>query len=612
MFIQLPKPYPDELLYSVIARYFKHFGISRHSYVIHQMFGQRFRPTVDLPFCLDKVADLTHITWELTGEEILERLTLFPFYARYLPTTRRNRCANDFIGGPHSGSRGRLGLCSSLIKAKKHLYYCAQCAKSDMLQFGETYWRRVHQIPGVLVCNTHASTLIQGAAFRSKATMISFIDATEYYESDDGRLPTLSLNSWEQKLALIVSKKCEEKLNAPFPISQEDQSIYLSYRTCLSELGWLVGDRLRCFEDFVQEFSSFYTSPLLSYLEIKVKYAVHNNWLQRIVSRGNNSLHPLMHVLVETFFENSKPSTDPPTHVHFGNGPWLCQNRYAPHYGTHPIEKIEIWRKSGNWVAYATCSCGFKFSFREVSDADPCMPVGLRVCQYGPLWPAEMRRLRAAGLSIRRIAAKMGVNWTTVNRLLNTGDEKPSKPRRDKKSPNAKKWRRIFTTYHSKSPDEKAILRSQYKVAYSSLRAYDPGWLRKQIISRGKKTGASKAGWDARDKEWESVIRKNIEQIRDETPLRRLTKNRILNACGLHRVRYQIHCLPKVARLLEQCTETITEFRVRKLYFSAEKIRESGLPITRRRLLRYIRSNPEYAIGIEIESAIANILSNKQ
>ncbi|HEX9660283.1 MAG TPA: TniQ family protein, partial [Rhodothermales bacterium] len=91
MLSYLPKPYDDELLYSIVARYFTHVGGARGS-IVEQLFGRRgVRAQVDLPSSLGRFAENAAALWGLTAEEIAERYTLLPYYTYYANVMLKKR-----------------------------------------------------------------------------------------------------------------------------------------------------------------------------------------------------------------------------------------------------------------------------------------------------------------------------------------------------------------------------------------------------------------------------------------------------------------------------------------------------------------------------------------
>src|SRR5258707_529671 len=63
----------------------------------------------------------------------------------------------------------------SSICRPEFLRRCPDCVKSDRQQYGEAYWHRLHQVPGVRICPIHDCVLEDSAVPAHKLT--SFITA---------------------------------------------------------------------------------------------------------------------------------------------------------------------------------------------------------------------------------------------------------------------------------------------------------------------------------------------------------------------------------------------------------------------------------------------------
>src|SRR5260370_39857782 len=48
-----------------------------------------------------------------------------------------------------------VGRASADVPHLNRLRYCALCAKDARVNFGECYWHRLHQLPGVEICPIH-------------------------------------------------------------------------------------------------------------------------------------------------------------------------------------------------------------------------------------------------------------------------------------------------------------------------------------------------------------------------------------------------------------------------------------------------------------------------
>lgn len=149
-----PTPYPDELWYSVLCRYYMYAGYSSKMDAMKALCAHG--PTLlsaHFALHLDEFCAAAPGEW-LTPGQIIEHHTLYPYYSRFLPLERRVRTINAMLGKDNIqpavavGSRKRQG--------KIHYWrYCPICAQFDIERYGETYWHRLHQIPDLRICPIH-------------------------------------------------------------------------------------------------------------------------------------------------------------------------------------------------------------------------------------------------------------------------------------------------------------------------------------------------------------------------------------------------------------------------------------------------------------------------
>lgn len=47
------------------------------------------------------------------------------------------------------------------IPEKENYFYCSECVKEELEIYGESFWNRIFQVPGVMVCLKHKRTLLK-------------------------------------------------------------------------------------------------------------------------------------------------------------------------------------------------------------------------------------------------------------------------------------------------------------------------------------------------------------------------------------------------------------------------------------------------------------------
>lgn len=158
MMVFFPEMYEDELAYSLFARYHVHAG------------HLTFRATAEDLFVNKDVIPSTEFIVPLTEEavkmiartmplsEFVEKHTMLPYYTRFIPLERRKK-AFDLITAMDRSFYDCLYMRKNKTEMRKYMRYCPLCAAIDRKKYGETYWHRKHQLPGVEICLEHRCRL---------------------------------------------------------------------------------------------------------------------------------------------------------------------------------------------------------------------------------------------------------------------------------------------------------------------------------------------------------------------------------------------------------------------------------------------------------------------
>lgn len=159
MIAPFPEFYPDELVYSLLARYYTQSGYMRYTFAAEDLFqAKTVRPAPDFVNLYTSYT-LEMLTRKMSMEDVILKHTMFPYYGRFLNKERRNQAFQALVkmqGNYHN----LLPMQKSKDGKKRHLRYCPICVKEDREQFGETYWHRIHQMIGIEVCPKHGCHLV--------------------------------------------------------------------------------------------------------------------------------------------------------------------------------------------------------------------------------------------------------------------------------------------------------------------------------------------------------------------------------------------------------------------------------------------------------------------
>lgn len=151
----LPKPYPDEVVGSVVARACVHTGLPMRRLLQSIFESQRSSCSFLLG---DNIGSLAHRAG-LERSEFLFNHTMFPYAVAYMAPEIQAQLASKALT-----PRPRADSVSSITKNVSHgVAYrrvCPKCIAENMQQYGESYWHRKHMLPGVFVCIRHGEPLL--------------------------------------------------------------------------------------------------------------------------------------------------------------------------------------------------------------------------------------------------------------------------------------------------------------------------------------------------------------------------------------------------------------------------------------------------------------------
>ena len=189
-----PDPYPDELLYSVLARFQSRVQYPSRESLVRELFGtKKAFATIDLPSHLCRLIASLPPGHLYTVDGFIDNNTLLPFYSPFSTKERINAIRANMGDGKKLGIHYRIGIASSRISLPISLRFCPLCAREDKEQFGEYYWHRLHQVSGVEVCPIHAIFLENSSALtRNRTNNQDFICAGEVIQEISPRSLNLS------------------------------------------------------------------------------------------------------------------------------------------------------------------------------------------------------------------------------------------------------------------------------------------------------------------------------------------------------------------------------------------------------------------------------------
>jgi hypothetical protein len=156
--LNFPLPYPEELLYSTVARAGIRHGIASPKQLLDEVYGNRkIIATLDLPNHLLQLLRWLPSLYDL--ETIAYEHTLLPLYAPFIPEERRQRCLQWMAGESQGATHLAMGVAASIVKTPNRIRYCPGCLKEQKRSVGEYFWLREWQVAGVECCEQHGTLI---------------------------------------------------------------------------------------------------------------------------------------------------------------------------------------------------------------------------------------------------------------------------------------------------------------------------------------------------------------------------------------------------------------------------------------------------------------------
>ncbi len=591
-----PTPYPDELLYSICARFSNRVAYSSSKAVLLEVLGSiTASAVIDLPNHLSHIITALPAGTSLTVDRLINQHSILPFFSSFMPSERVRQIRKDMrtSGGP--AAHMRSGVMASRIPTPERLRYCPVCKNEDEKKFGESYWHRVHQLPGVDACSIHEIFLEN--SYVSRKSGRKHLQFTPVEGATQTR-PARYLNSsdHDHQILLQIARDATWLLEHPRQ-GIGLHSLYNRYLGLLIERGLATyTGSIRVYK-LLTEFGRHHSPSLLRLLhcEFTGSDQMKTNWLLRLVRPPKHSQSPLYHLLLMQFLDCTAQEFFqlPGETDFFGKGPWPCLNPVANHFKEPVIQKYTSSPRLRDThpIARFTCACGFAYAR---SGPDSTLADKFRIgkmISFGPVWEAKLKELWEESSSLSEIGRRLRVDPLTVRKHAahlklpfsrHGGRSKPLKldPSLKSKVLTAvwgKRLRNCCSKWLSVMKQTPGItmenLRRRLPQEYAWLLKNDSDWLKKHSPQTQKHIRSTlSVDWKGRDAQYAVAVRDAASKLMN-MPGRpvQVTKAAIGRAIGAATLLQQkLHKMPQSAQVLACVKETREQYAVRRVWWAAD------------------------------------------
>lgn len=293
--MHLLRPYPDELLGSFLHRATRQLGLS----------SKRLMPLLSgatnatMPMFVTAHTGFA-LSVGMTLEELIQKHTLLPYMMAFMPVASRQRLLSTFLGGS-SRSMSSPVAAQNASKGTAWLRLCTMCLDDDIQTFGDTYWRRVHQLPGVTMCVHHACVLhTSNINIRPGIMMRPPIEADSTASASAGRLGP--------DAQYCIAKLSEATLEG----SLRARDWFQHYRSSARKLGYSLPNGDVMGEVISSDLLSYYGRRYLKTAQLDFEPGKRSAWPAFMFRTSNLNSTAAKHVLLNVFLASSPtPSKTP-------------------------------------------------------------------------------------------------------------------------------------------------------------------------------------------------------------------------------------------------------------------------------------------------------------
>lgn len=624
MITGFPWGFPDELYYSMCARYADRMGYPNQDGVSRQIAGKKVATVIDIPTHLGHLVSQLPDGTRHTVDPLIDDHTLLPYYALSITPTHIRSIRAYMAGNGEAPWTARHVLRSS-IGLPSWVRWCPRCVETDRRRCGVAYWHRLHQITGVEMCpvDGHDTFLINSRVpMRHRQNVYAYVSLERALREEGGQQPRDPLDVATRQPfrdPFLRIARDTQWLLMQRDVVYDPQAFHARYTTILFERGVAryMGKLHR--GALVDAILEAYPTALLDVLGCPINAAQHGeDWAADVVRCAINGKahHPLRRLLVMHAFGYSVDrflclSTE---RRPFGTGPWPCHNRGGGHHHVATIDDCTVTYTPHTGRAMGTfrCDCGFVYT-RRGPDASPADVYRRgQVLTYGETWDAALRQLWfTKGVGLGDMARRLGVDAKTVkgqaSRLgllrasqkaqevvVNGGGQRGHGQHAERGAKRAE-WRRLIAA-HLTAP-RTAIATVIAPQMYRWLKYHDGAWLLDHKPAIQRTPGKKRIDWEARDRELVPTVIAAAARLRaaangNERP-HRITRFAIARE-SRHAIiiKDHLHHLPRTGAVLSTLVETDEQFCVRRIRWKGVDLRRRGVHVSHSEVVRRCKAGP--------------------
>lgn len=276
--------------------------------------------------------------------KLLKENALLPYLLFAVNPTKRDEVYSSIWGfSPYSWTIvNLLGLNTTGFKSSNLPKYCPVCNSENLEKYGELYWNRNHQIPGIGICVEHKCFLEEIVPDESTYRKYPlYLPTTRNCPVKEARISrSLSIE--------LVARNCIEILRG-------NKQVDFNYSDRIKRLNYTIQNNVD-HRSIERDFNKFYSDEHFLGMHYDIRF----------ISQPGARTNPYLNVMIDAFishFSSREKERFWDKHF-FGEGPWTCVNSKCKGYFKPRIAnvKFNFDYKYRRTIGYFKCDCGVRFN----------------------------------------------------------------------------------------------------------------------------------------------------------------------------------------------------------------------------------------------------------
>lgn len=556
-----PSTFPDETLYSRLARYHRLSGHADDRDSLHELVGVHTHViTSDLPSLLQTLTSRIPAGARPSVEEIIGGNTIFPYFQRFLPSEQCSRAITAMSGASTSGLKTLIGLVASRLGAKNTFRFCRTCGDDDRTAFGQAYWHRVHQLPGVWVCPRHAQALCELDFNTVQLKRHKLFLPDDPLAEQASR--ELSLAACQMEAVLRIALLSTSALLKP-QTDWEALSLNALHRENAGRNG-LIRDNGRIRVDELAGMLKHYASAFPAAGEYAILHRHFLDWALRLLRKPRGvAVHPMRHLLLIDCLRGALPgpidgsAPDPPKAV-------------ARNEGHHQVDQArlrDMLGQKGTSLRHAAAELGLSVTTVGIEATRLGLPVGRKPKTITEDVKCRVCTALRSGLAPKEVAEAHGLSQVSVYRILRMDEVL------------AREWAEQRLRLRREAHRERFANQTPNQADYAWLYRNDRQWLAEQQAetAKGKTQRAPSFDWAGRDKLLAQQVANTSDAMRSAADRPRwISRSALERETGMaDTIERNADKLPITYLALSAHSESRGEYQRRRLYWAAGELKKS-------------------------------------